>query len=101
MLIVQVHMRVKPEFLEAFREATVENARNSRQEPGVVRFDVLEHDGDPYRFELLEVYRAEEALAAHRLTPHYNKWVETAGNMLAEPRTRNRYKNVFPADENW
>jgi quinol monooxygenase YgiN len=101
MQIVQVHIHIKPEHADAFRAATVENARNSVQEPGIARFDFLEHADDPSRFELLEVYKNEEAIAAHKLTPHYKKWLETVENMFAETRTRSWFKNVFPVDENW
>ena len=101
MLILQVHIQVKPEHLDAFRAATIENARNSAQEPGIARFDFLENPDDPTRFSLWEVYRTEEAVASHKLTPHYAKWVETVADMFAEPRTRTWYKSVFPADEAW
>lgn len=101
MLILQVHIHVKPECVDAFEAATIENAQNSALEPGVARFDFLRHADDPNRFSLWEVYRSEEAMAAHKLTPHYLKWAETCAEMFAEPRTRARYASVFPADENW
>jgi quinol monooxygenase YgiN len=101
MLILHVHIHVKPECLDAFRAATIENARNSAQEPGIARFDFLEHADDPNRFSLWEVYRTEEAVAAHKLTPHYAKWVETTADMFAEPRTRTWYKSAFRGDEAW
>lgn len=101
MLILQVHIHVKPECLDAFRAATIENARNSAQEPGIARFDFLENADDPTRFSLWEVYRTEEAVAAHKLTTHYAKWVETTADMFAEARTRSWYRSVFPADEVW
>ena len=101
MLILQVHIHVKPEHLDAFRAATIENARNSAQEPGIARFDFLEDADDPTRFSLWEVYRTEEAVAAHRAAAHYAKWVETVADMFAEPRTRTWYKSVFPADGDW
>jgi quinol monooxygenase YgiN len=101
MLIVQVHIHIKAEHVDAFREATIENARNSLQEPGIARFDLLEHADDAQRFELIEAYRTEEAMAAHKLTPHYNKWAAAVADMFAEPRTRSRYTSVFPADSDW
>ena len=101
MLILHVHIHIKPEFADAFLEATLENARNSRQEPGVVRFDVLRQSDDPTRFVLNEVYRSEEGLAAHRTTLHYAKWQQTAEPMMAEPRSRTRLENIFPGDDNW
>ncbi len=101
MFIAVIHLHVKPEHLDAFREATLENARNSRQEPGVVRFDVLQQSDDPTRFVLYEVYRDAEAPARHRETAHYNTWVSKVPDMLAEPRTRAIYSNVSPTDQDW
>jgi quinol monooxygenase YgiN len=101
MLILHVNIHVKPECLDAFRAATIENARNSAQEPGIARFDFLQHSDDPNRFALWEVYRTEEAVAAHKQTAHYAAWVEAVADMFAEPRTRTFYRNVFPADEAW
>jgi quinol monooxygenase YgiN len=101
MYIVHVHIHVKPECIEAFKEATLENARNSLQEAGVVRFDVLQQADDPTRFVLVEVYRTPEDPAKHKKTAHYNRWREVAEPMMAEPRTRVVYANVFPPDEGW
>ncbi len=101
MYIIHVHIRVKPESIEAFRNASLENARNSILEPGIARFDVLQEADDPSHFELIEVYRTADDSAKHKETAHYNKWRELAEPMLAEPRTRTRYINLFPADEDW
>lgn len=101
MIIVHVHVHVKPEAVEAFKEATIENARNSIQEPGVARFDVIQQQDDPTRFILVEVYRTPEAPAAHKETDHYKKWRDTVEPMMAEPRHSVKYTNVFPPDEGW
>jgi|SRR5215469_12633235 len=101
MLIVIVNVHVKPEFVEPFREACIENARNSIQEPGVAQFDVLQQNEDPTRFVLYEAYRDPGAPAKHRETAHYNAWVSKVTNMLAEERTRTFLSNVFPPDANW
>jgi quinol monooxygenase YgiN len=101
MYIVQVQARVKPEYVEAFRDASVENARNSVQEPGVARFDVIQQLDDPTRFVLVEVYRTAEAPAAHKATAHYAKWRDTVAEMMAEPRASMKYANAFPGDEGW
>ena len=101
MIVVHVFVHVKPDCIEDFRKATVENARNSVREPGVARFDVLQQQDDPTRFVLVEVYRGAEATAAHKATPHYQAWAAVALDMMAEPRTRATYSNVFPADEAW
>jgi len=101
MLIVHVHIRVKPESLEAFRQATIANARQSVKEPGIARFDLLQQADDPARFTLVEVYRTATAPAQHRETAHYQTWRETVAEMMAEPRIRVEYANIFPGDEGW
>ena len=101
LLVVHVHVRVKPECVEAFKAATLENARNSVQEPGIARFDVIQQSGDPARFILVEVYRTPQAPAQHKETAHYATWRDTVAEMMAEPRTAVKYSNVFPADEGW
>ena len=101
MLIVQVHVQVKPAFVEAFREATIANARQSVREPGMARFDVLQQADDPARFVLVEVYRTAEAPAQHKETAHYQTWRDTVAEMMAVPRTSVRYANVFPEDRGW
>jgi autoinducer 2-degrading protein len=101
MFIVHVHVYVKPEFVDAFREATIENARNSVQEPGVARFDVIQQRDDPTRFVLVEVYRTPDDPARHKKTTHYQTWRDTVAEMMAEPRSSVKYDNVFPDDEGW
>jgi (4S)-4-hydroxy-5-phosphonooxypentane-2,3-dione isomerase len=101
MLIVHVHVRVKPECVEAFRHATIENAQNSVQEPGVTRFDVVQQRDDNSCFVLVEVYRDESAAAAHKETPHYKKWRDAVADMMAEPRSSVKFNNIFPSSTGW
>lgn len=101
MLIFHVHVHVKPEAVEDFKAASVENARNSVQEPGIARFDVIQQQDDPTRFVLVEVYRTPEATAAHKQTAHYQVWRDTVAPMMAEPRSSVKYGNAFPADSGW
>ena len=101
MLVVHVHVHVKPEFVAAFSAATVENATNSVQEPGIARFDVVQQQDDPTRFILVEVYRSVEATAAHKETAHYAKWRDAVAAMMAEPRSSVKFYNVFPDDAGW
>jgi autoinducer 2-degrading protein len=100
MLIVHVHVHVKPESVEAFKEATLANGRASLKEPGVVRFDVVQQQDDPAQFVLVEVYRDAAAAAAHKETPHYPIWRDTVASMMAEPRHSVKFNNVFPPGEN-
>jgi quinol monooxygenase YgiN len=101
MLIIHVHIHVKPESVEAFRLATIENARASIREPGIARFDFVEHQDDPNRFVLIEVYRSPEAAAAHKETVHYAQWRDTVAEMMAEPRHSVKYNGVFPEPRDW
>lgn len=101
MLIVHVSVSVKPEFVEAFKAATIENARNSVQEPAIARFDFMQQADEPTRFLLIEVYRTADGQAAHRETRHYQVWRDTVADMMAEPRVGTKFTNVFPSDEGW
>ena len=101
MFIVHVFARVKPDQVEAFRAATLENARNSIKEPGIARFDVIQQQDDSTRFVLVEVYRTSDDPARHKETAHYQKWRDTVADMMAEPRTSVKYANVFPDEQGW
>ena len=101
LLVVHVHCRVKPDQVDAFREATLANARASVKEVGVARFDVIQDRDDPTRFVLSEVYRSAEAPAAHKETAHYQTWRDTVATMMAEPRTSRKYRNLHPDDAGW
>jgi (4S)-4-hydroxy-5-phosphonooxypentane-2,3-dione isomerase len=101
MLVVHVMVQVKPEAIEAFIQATVENAKHSVQEPGIARFDVIQKQDDPTRFVLVEVYRDAAAPAAHKETAHYQQWRDTVADMMAVPRQSFKYQNLFPTDEGW
>jgi quinol monooxygenase YgiN len=102
MHIVHVFIQVKPEYTDAFKAASLENANNSIKEPGVARFDVIQQQDDPTRFVLLEVYRdSDQAPAAHKQTAHYARWRDTVAEMMAEPRYAIKYDNLFPGDEGW
>jgi quinol monooxygenase YgiN len=98
MTIVHVHIHVKPELVGAFKDACVENSRNSLQEPGIARFDVLQQLEDPTKFLLVEVYRSPEAPAAHKQTVHYQKWAQTVADMMAAPRSSVKFDKVYPQD---
>jgi quinol monooxygenase YgiN len=101
MLIVHVHVRVKPESVAAFKQLTIANARESIREPGIARFDLAQQQDDPTRFVLVEAYRTPEAPAAHKETEHYQTWRDAVAPMMAEPRASVKFANVFPDDRNW
>ncbi len=96
MLVVHVHVRVRPERTADFLAATVINARASLAEPGVLRFDVIEDDADPAHVVLVEVYRDADAAAAHKTTPHYATWRDTVAEMMAQPRESTKFSVIFP-----
>ncbi len=101
MFIVNVFVHVKPDQLESFETATLENAHSSVQEPGIARFDVLQQQDDLTRFVLVEVYRTKDDPARHKETAHYQKWRDTVADMMAEPRSSIKYNNVFPDNNGW
>jgi (4S)-4-hydroxy-5-phosphonooxypentane-2,3-dione isomerase len=101
MYIVHVFAHVKTDSIEAFKAATLENARNSVKEPGVARFDVIQQSDDPTRFVLVEVYRSQADTDKHKETEHYKRWRDTVEALQAEPRSKIVYANVFPGEQGW
>lgn len=101
MHIVHVDMQVKPEFVDQFRAAAVENASHSIQEPGIVRFDFLEDKDQAGHFCLVEVYRTPADVDLHKQTAHYQKWRDTVADMMVAPRTSAKYMNIYPDDSGW
>lgn len=101
MLVVHIQVRVKPESVEAFKAATLANARESVKEPGIARFDIVQQQDDPTRFVFVEVYRSAQAPAAHKETNHYQTWRDAVAPMMAEPRASVKFTNVFPDDQGW
>ena len=101
MLMVHVHVRVKPESIAVFKAATLDNARQSICEPGIARFDVMQQADDPTRFVLVEAYRTPDAPAAHKETRHYAVWRDAVAPMMAEPRSGVKFESVFPEDAEW
>jgi (4S)-4-hydroxy-5-phosphonooxypentane-2,3-dione isomerase len=101
MYIVHVYVHVKNDQVKAFIAATQENASNSVKEPGIARFDIIQQADDPSRFILVEVYRTPEDAAKHKETKHFYRWREVAEAMMAEPRTRVIYKNIYPDDSDY
>jgi (4S)-4-hydroxy-5-phosphonooxypentane-2,3-dione isomerase len=101
MVIVHVHVHVKPDCVDAFREASLENARASIEEPGIARFDVVQQQDDPARFVLVEVYRTDADPARHKETAHYAVWRDTVAELMAEPRSSVKYTNCFPDETGW
>jgi quinol monooxygenase YgiN len=101
MLVVCVHVTVKPEAIEDFKAATLDNARHSLEEPGIARFDVLQDHEHPDRFVLVEAYRTGDAPLRHKETAHYKRWRDTVESMMAEPRQGIKYSALFPDESGW
>src|ERR1700678_2958983 len=99
MFIVHVQVHVKPECVEAFKEATAANARESRREPGIARFECLQQQDDPTRFVLVEAYRDDGAQGQHRETRHYQIWRDAVAPMMAAPRASVKFTPVAPEDQ--
>ncbi len=101
MLVVHVFVHANAEHVDAFIQATVDNASNSIQESGIARFDLIQQADDPTRFVLVEVYRTPEAPAQHKETAHYLRWRDAVAPMMASPRQSIKYTTLFPADADW
>lgn len=101
MLVVHVHVRVKPDRVPNFIQATLANARESIKEPGIAAFDVVQQQDDPSKFVLVEAYRTADAPGAHKLTTHYATWRDAVADMMAEPRSSVKFSNLFPDDSAW
>ena len=99
MHVIHVHVHVRPDAVEAFRQATLVNAARSLREPGVARFDVIQQQDDPTRFVLVEAYTTSDAIAAHKETAHYAAWRDAAVPLMAGPRSSTRFTNVYPDDD--
>lgn len=99
MIIVHVHAHIKSDNVDAFKEATIENARNSIKEPGILRFDVLQQEDDPTQFLLIEVYEDNNAIAQHKESAHYARWRDVVQSVMSEPRKSIKYINIFPVDK--
>jgi (4S)-4-hydroxy-5-phosphonooxypentane-2,3-dione isomerase len=101
MLVVHVHVQVKPDQVEAFIQRTLENSRASLKEPGIARFDLVQEQADPTRFVLVEAYKTPDAPAAHKETAHYAAWRDAVADMMAAPRTSVKYESLAPEAERW
>jgi len=101
MLIVHVFVHVKSDQVENFKQACIENASNSINEPGIARFDVVQQKDEPTKFLLVEVYKSNEAPVQHKETDHYKLWRDTVADMMAEPRYSLKYSNIFPDEKGW
>ena len=101
MLAVHVNIQVKPECVERFIEATKENAKNSLNEAGIARFDLIQQQDDPTRFVLVEVYRDAVAPALHKETAHYARWRDTVADMMAVPRGSTKFETLYPDASGW
>jgi quinol monooxygenase YgiN len=101
LLVIHVHVRVKPECIEAFKSATAENSRQSLLEPGIARFDVVQQADEPTNFVLVEAYRSEDAPALHKETPPYAVWRDTVALMMAEPRSSTKFHSIAPDASAW
>jgi len=101
MYAVCVTVQVTPDHIQDFIRATLENARESRKEPGNVRFDILQAEAEPAQFFLYEVYREKEDFARHQQTAHYLKWRESVAPWMAGPRQGVRHISLFPDADGW
>jgi len=97
MIHIIVHIEPKPDKVDAFLELALYDARNTRKEPGCLRFDVLRHNENPPRFAFYEVYKDEDAVKAHQQTEHYARWRREIEGLQAVPRTSGKFTTIDPA----
>ncbi|MDX2186546.1 MAG: putative quinol monooxygenase [Opitutaceae bacterium] len=98
MILIHVHVHVKPEAVQAFVEASLANATASRKEPGNLRFDVVQQEDDPTRFVLVEAWRDAAAHSSHRDTTHYIVWRDKVNPLMATVRTSTKYRLLHPQE---
>ena len=98
MYVVAVTVFVKPEFVQPFIEASLDNARNTRTEPANVRWDFLQSEDDPARFLLYEAYTSKDGFTAHQQTPHYLRWKQMVADWMAQPRQGVKHTSIFFGD---
>jgi autoinducer 2-degrading protein len=96
--VVSVTVVVKPEYLQAFVASTFDNAKNTRKEPGNLRFDFLQAEDDSAKFLLYEAYRTKEDFAAHQKTAHYLRWKDRVAPWMAQPRQGVKHRSLFFGD---
>jgi autoinducer 2-degrading protein len=98
MIVTIVKVDVISEHIEQFIAATLENHKGSVNEPGNLRFDILQHRDEPSCFTLYEAYETEEASAQHKKTTHYLNWRDTVAPWMAKPRQGTPHRVVAPTE---
>lgn len=96
MIATLVHVWVKPEKIGDFIKACEDNHLNSVQEPGNLRFDILQDAEDTAKFTFYEAYKTDEDAAAHKNTAHYARWRDTVADWMAQPRKGVKHSILFP-----
>lgn len=96
MVVTTVMVQVKPEFIESFIFECTKNHKNSINEPGNKRFDILQSKEDPTKFLLYEAYESLEHVAVHKQTEHYESWKNAVAPWMAEQRKGIQYKAICP-----
>ena len=95
MYVVAVTVWVKPQYVEPFIAASLDNARHSRKEPGNVRWDFCQSEDDPTRFLLYEAYREKDDFTKHQQTEHYARWKSAVTDWMAQPRQGVKHNAIF------
>ena len=102
MFVVVANLESKPEYREAFLAAARKNSTASTSnEPGRLRFDILEDESDRNKFVFVEVYHGGEAFEAHNESPHFAEMLATTKHMKATEPEVVACRSHWPADERW
>ena len=99
MVVMIVEVTVKAGMEGAFLDLITNDAvRSEADEPGCLRFDVLQDVEDPARYYFYEVYRDEAAHQAHMQTPHLKR-IDARMHDLFDGASVHVTRNVVPADD--
>ena len=104
MYVIIAPIQIKDGHKDEFIEAMLDDARGSvKNEPGCLRFDVIQDAGDPNRIWLYEVYTDEAAFQAHTQAPHFIRWRDTVKDWREEgiQGAARGSRNIWPPDSEW
>jgi len=96
MFVTLVQVYVTEEHIQDFIAASAANHKSSVQEPGNLRFDILQSPDEPGHFILYEAYRTRQDAAAHKETGHYRSWRDTVADWMAQPRQGIPFNGLYP-----
>ena len=105
MYVIIAPIQIKEGYKDRFIEEMIGDARGSvNDEPGCLRFDVIQDANDPHRIWLYEVYKDEAAFEEHTRAPHFIKWRDATRDWREEGSLEGAGRgahNIWPPDDEW